>query len=218
MRALLALVSVVVCSACGYTSPGGGTGTLFVTARLSSDGSTQGNRARVTVRSASSTGDVVPNAEVALQGGALKRTVLSWDPDSKQYRLDGFTWVDGFRLEVIRGNDLLDGSIDAPGATLITNPISDSTFRRADAQPLSITWKDTRNAPAKTTQVRLDKANVDRAIPEGLYELRLDANELTASTKETVRVERSNEVNLAGGAVGSLLSASTNHEIEFRVE
>ncbi len=217
MRALLCGLAVLF-SACGFTSPGGGTGTLFVTARLTSDGSTAGSRARVTVRQGSMTGDIVTNAQVAIRGGALDRTVLPFDDGPNQYRLDGFRWVEGFRLEVIRGNDLLDGAIDAPGASLITAPISDSTFRKADGQPLIITWKDDRGALARNTQVRLDKANVDRSIPEGVMELRVDPADLKVDAKEKVRLERSNEVNLAGGAAGSVLSASTNHEIEFRVE
>lgn len=204
-------------SGCGLTSPGGGTGTLFVTAHLTSDGSTAGSRARITVRAGASSGDLVKNAEVAIRGGALGRTIVGYDDGKDQYRLDGFTWVEGFRLEVIRGSDKLDGSIEAPGATLITDPISNSTYRRADGAPLLIRWKDERNSPASATQVHLDKANLDRSIPAGIFELRVDPNELRVD-KEKVRVERSNEVALAGGAPGSLLSAGTDHEIEFNVE
>jgi hypothetical protein len=193
---------------------------------LTSDGSTAGSRARVTVRSGSSTGDIVTNAEVAIQGGALTRTILPYagngngngNGGNNQYRLDGFTWVEGFRLEVIRGNDKLDGSIDAPGATLITAPVGNSTFRKADGQPLIVDWKDARSAPAHITQVHFDKANLDRSIPEGVFELRIDPADLKPAADETVRVDRTNEITLAGGSAGSLLSASTNHEIQFRVE
>lgn len=216
MRSLLPLALAL--SACGYTSPGGGTGTLYVTARLSSEGSSSSSRARVTVRAGSSTGAVVENAEVTIRGGTLGRTVVPFDVDANQYRLDGFQWVEGFRLEVVRGADLLDGSIDAPGETLISDPISDSTFRRADAQPLIIRWKDARNSVAATTNVRLEKAKLERSIPQGIFEMRVEPSELQANDKERVRLERSNEVNLAGGGAGSVLSASTSHDIEFRVE
>lgn len=216
-RALL-LTLAVLASSCGLTSPGGGTGTFFVTARLTSDGSTAGSRARVTVRRGSSTGDLVKDAEVAIRGGALGRTLVPYDDQRDQYRLESFTWVEGFRLEIIRGNELLDGAIEAPGATLITEPISDSTYRRAAGPPLLIRWRDGRNASASSTRLRLDKANIDRSIPAGVSEVRIDPNELSVSDKEKVRLERSNEVNLAGGVAGSVLSASTEHEIEFRVE
>ncbi len=207
----------VLASSCGFTSPGGGTGTLFVTARLTSDGSTAGSDARVTVREGSSNGAIVKNAEVAIRGGALGRTLVTYDDNREQYRLDGFTWVEGFRLEVIRGDDLLDGSIDAPGATLIVDPISDSTYRRADG-PLIIRWRDGRNAPAGSTQLRLEKAKIDRSIQEGVTDLLVDPNELVVTDKEQIRLERSNQVSLAGGVAGSTLSASTEHSIEFRVE
>ncbi|MFZ5441734.1 MAG: hypothetical protein ACOZQL_17155 [Myxococcota bacterium] len=217
MRALLPAFALLV-SACGYTSPGGGTGTLFVTARLTSEGSTASSRARVTVRAGSMSGAIVEDAEVSIRGGALQKTVVPFDRDSSQYRLDGFQWVEGLRLEVVRGSDLLDGSIDVPGETLITDPINDSTFRRADGQPLVVRWKDARGSPATTTGVRLEKAKLDRTIPQGIFEFRVEANELVANDKERVRVERSNEVTLAGGAAGSVLSAATDHSIEFRVE
>ena len=216
-RTSLAIL-VALSSSCGLTSPGGGTGTLFVTARLTSDGSTRGSHARLTVRSGSSNGDLVKNAEVAIRGGNLGRTIVPYDDAKDQYRLDEFSWVEGFRIEVIRGNEQLDGSIEAPGATLITDPISDSTYTRAAGPPLLIHWKDARNSPAQSTQLHLDKANIDRALPPGVYELLVDQADLRVDPKEKVRVERSNEVALAGGVPGSVLSASTAHEIEFHVE
>lgn len=170
------------------------------------------------MRAGSTTGAIVDDAEVTLRGGPLGRTVVPFDPDANQYRLDGFQWVEGFRLEVVRGTDLLDGSIDAPGETLISDPIADSTFRRADAQPMIIRWKDARNGLAATTNVRLEKAKLERSIPQGIFEMRVEPGELQANDKERVRLERSNEVNLAGGSAGSVLSASTSHSIEFRVE
>lgn len=218
MTRTLLVTLAMLASSCGLTSPGGGTGTLFVLARLSSDGSTSGSQARVTVRQGSATGDLVKNAEVAIRGGALGRTIIPYDDGKDQYRLDGFSWVEGFRLEVIRGNDLLDGSIEAPGATLITDPIGGSTYRRADGPPLLIRWKDSRGALANNTNLRVEKAKIDRAIPTGVYEVLITPNELVVDDKEKIRVQRSNEVALAGGAPGSLLSAQTEHELEFRVE
>lgn len=212
------LLVAVLASSCGYTSPGGGTQTLFVTARLSSDGSTAGSNARVTVRQGSSNGDLVRDAEVAIRGGALGRTIVPFDTDRDEYRLDRFTWVEGFRLEVIRGRDLLDGSITAPGPTLITDPIAGSTYRRGDGPPLFIRWRDANNQPADRTQLRLDKAKIDRSLAPGVYEVAIDSGELVVDDKEQVRVERTSEVSLAGGVAGSTLSASTRHEIEFRVE
>ena len=212
------LLVALLASSCGYTSPGGGTQTLFVTARLSSDGSTAGSTARVTVRQGSSTGDLVRDAEVAIRGGALGRTIVSFDDNREEYRLDSFTWVEGFRLEVIRGRDQLDGSITAPGPTLIVDPIAATTYRRGDGPPLLVRWRDANNQPADRTQLRLDKAKIDRSLAPGVAEVVIEPSELVVSNDERVRIERSSEISLAGGVAGSTLSASTRHEIEFRVE
>ncbi|MFT3707255.1 MAG: hypothetical protein QM817_06275 [Archangium sp.] len=218
MNRLLLTVVVIGAAGCGYTSPGGGSGTLFVTARLSSDGSTSGSRARVTVRSGSMTGDIVKNAEVAIRGGPLARTVVPFDDASQQFRLDGFVWPDGIRLEVLRGNDLLDGSIEAPGATVITDPVANTTFSKSAGAPLLVRWKDARGAIASSTTLHLDKAKFDQSLPGGAREFPIDVASLVVNDKERVRVERTNEVVLAGGNSGSVLSASTEHEIEFKVE
>lgn len=217
MRSLMTAVIALGAAGCGYTSPGGGSGTLFVTATLSTDGSTAGSRARVTVRTGSAMGDVVRNAEVAIRGGPLARTIVPYDDNSQTFRLDGFTWPDGIRLEVVRGNDLLDGSIEAPGATVITDPVANTTYRKADGAPLLVRWRDSRGAGAQSTSVHLDKAKFDQTLPGG-GELLIDAASLVVDNNERVRVERTNTVSLAGGVSGSTLSASSEHQIEFKVE
>ncbi|MFO0597012.1 MAG: hypothetical protein U0228_16975 [Myxococcaceae bacterium] len=213
----LGLALLVLSSGCGFTNPGGGTRTLWVNAQLSTDGSTAGSRARVSVKLGSSNGDVVRNAEVAIRGGPLARTVVPFDDQRLDYRLDGFTWADGIRLEVIRGTDLVDGSIDAPGATVITLPVANTTFSRGAGMPFIVRWKDEHGVVAKSTTLHLDKAKIDQTLPPGALEQSLDPNTLVVGN-EKVSVERSNEVELAGGASGSTLSAGTRHEIEFKVE
>ncbi len=214
-----ALLAVALCvSACGYSSPGGGTGTLYVVAHLTGDGSTAGSSARVTVRSGAPNGDVVTDAEVAIRGGPLGRTLVPYDADREDYRLERFTWVPGIRLEVLRARDVLDGAIDVPGATLITNPISDSTFRRADGPPLVVRWKDEFGVVAQETRVRLDKADIERTSPRGALEFVVPVADLRVDDKERVRVSRRNEIALVGGVAGSILTATTAHQVEFRVE
>lgn len=217
MTRTLLLSLAVLSSACGLTSPGGGTGTLYVSARLSGDGSTSGSRARIVVRQGSSTGEAVNDAEVALRGGALTRTIIPFNADRSEYRLDGFQWVEGFRLEVLRDQDLLDGSIEAPGQTLIANPLSGQTIRKADNQPLVVQWRDGRGTLSTITRLQLEKAKLDRAIQQGVLSERIEAGDLEVGT-EKLQVTRSNEVSLAGGAAGSILSATTDNEVEFKVE
>lgn len=218
MRSLTLSTLLLLTVGCGYTSPGGGTGTLFVTARLSGDGSVSGSRARVVVREGSSSGAIVSNAEVAIRGGALARTIVPFDSNREDYRLDGFLWVEGFRLEVIRGKDLLDGSVEAPGQTIITDPGQGSVFSKAANQPLLIRWKDSRNAPPFTTDVRLEKAKLSPRVDPGAMQVFVEPGQLVVDDKERVTVTRTDETSLAGGASGSLLSASTDNELEFKVQ
>jgi hypothetical protein len=214
----LSLLFLALSLSCGFTSPGGGTNTLFVVARLASDGSTEGSRARVTVRLGSAKGEVVRNAEVVLRGGALPPTPVPFSAGDGEHQLDGFTWVPGIRLEVRRGNDWLDGAIDAPGASLITEPIADSTFRRAGGAPFIVRWKDEFNAVANRTQVKLRTADIIQNPAPGVTELRLSPTSLSSNQDERIDLERSNEVFLIGGSAGSVLSAQTSHSIQFRVE
>ncbi|PZR08366.1 MAG: hypothetical protein DI536_24605 [Archangium gephyra] len=216
-RCALALFAMCV-SACGFSSPGGGSKTLYVVAHMSGDGSFNGSRARVTVRGGSERGEAMREAEVAIRGGTLGRTLIPWDEDREEFRLDSFTWVPGVRLEVVRGDDWLDGAIDVPGATLITNPIADSTFRRADNVPLVVRWRDEFGTVAQDTRVRFDKADIEKTAVRGSLEFVVPPNDLRVDDKEKVRVQRSNEIQLEGGAPGSVLTASSEHEIEFKVE
>jgi hypothetical protein len=66
--------------------------------------------------------------------------------------------------------------------------------------------------------VRLDQAKLDPPVPGGAVQIFVEPGQLTVDNKERVRVERVNEISLSGGAAGSTLSASTEHEIEFKVE
>jgi hypothetical protein len=172
----------------------------------------------VTVRENNGNGNHISNADVALRSARLGRRVLEWDADARLYRLDGFAWDDAFRLEVSRGNDFLDGSIEAPGFTAITSPVADTTYRRSDGVPLVVQWTDQLNRRAARVQIRFDKAGIDTTLGQDGLELRVQPNELRADPRERVRVERTNEVTLAGGRAGSQLSAATQHSIEFRVE
>jgi hypothetical protein len=218
MTRTLTILSFAVLTACGATNPGGGTGTLHVIARITSDGSTPGTSARVTIRDGSPNGGFVTNAEVVLKGGKLGKRTLTYDATRSRYELDDFAWDDALRLEVVRDRDFLDGQIEAPGFTVITSPIADTTFRKADGQPLIIKWTDSLNRRVQRVQVRVDKAGLDTTVAQDGLEFRVEPNQLKVEDKEKVRVERTNEVELAGGVAGSVLSASTNHSIEFRVE
>lgn len=216
----IALVTVVGLTACGGTSPGSGTKTLYVNARLSTDGSTDGTRARVQVRAGSATGAPVTDAQVKLRGSKLEQRTLSANGNSGDYDTGNFAWDDVFLLEVVRGSDALEAALEAPGVTVITAPIASTTFRRADGAPLKIQWKDEKGRRADIANLEFDKANVSDswANDSEPFQVEIEANRLVAEDKERIDLERSNEVSLAGGTAGSLMRATTSHRVEFTVE
>ncbi len=194
----------------------GGTGTLYVSARFSSDGSTPSSRGRVTVREAATSGAVVTDAQVFVIGSKLPRTGLPYNMMRNEYSADGFGWDETLRIEVVRGADRVEASVQSPGFSVITAPTQDGTVIRANG--LLVTWRDANNVPANIARVRLDRSDVDVTLADDKFQYRIGAEPLVVTDRESVYLERSNEVAPTGGAPGSLLSATTTHGINFRVE
>lgn len=210
-RSLVAwpLVALLL-SACG------GTGTLHVTARFSSDGSASSSRARVVVREAAGSGALVTDAQVFVTGSKLPRTAINYTMMSQDYRAEGFGWDESLRLEVVRGTDRMEATVRSPGFTNITAPTQDGTVQRAGG--LRVTWRDANNVPAGIVRLVVHRAQVDVTLADDKFEHTVPADSLVTNDRETVYVERSNEVAPEGGAPGSVISASTTHSIGFRVE
>ncbi|MEW6432389.1 MAG: hypothetical protein AB1730_12850 [Myxococcota bacterium] len=222
MMRLPTMLSVLALAACGGTNPGWGTQTLYVSARLSTNGSTGGTSARVEVREGGATGAVVTNAEVKLRGDKLESRTLAWRDQGNNggvYVLDTFAWDTTFILDVTRGSDTLSAALSPPGASILTAPIAGTTFRRADGVALKVEWKDDWGRRAENTTLSLEKAKIDQSWANGSepYRVEFATNRLTAD-KERIELSRSNEVNLAGGSTGSTMRATTTHRIEFTVE
>lgn len=194
----------------------GGTGTLYVTARFSSDGSTPSSRARVTIREAASSGAPVTDAQVFVTGSKLPRTSIPYLMMDNEYRVEGFGWDETLRLEVVRGSDRVEASVQSPGFSVITAPTQDSTVVRANG--LLVTWRDAGNVPAGIARVRLHRAEIDVTLADDKFQYRIGAEPLVVSDREVVSLERSNEVAPEGGAPGSVISATTTHGINFKVE
>lgn len=222
-RTTLVVVAALLLTACGGTNPGWGTNTLYVSARLSSDGSTDGTSARVEVRLGSATGAVVPDATVTLKGNKLADRTLSFRDNvgnGGAYVTDSFAWDSNFAIDVKHGDDNLVGSLDPPGASILTAPIAGTTFRRADGVAMKIEWKDDLGRRADSTKLSLEKAKIDQSWANGAepFHVELEPSQLVANDKERISLDRTTEVNLAGGAAGSVMRATTSHRIEITVE
>ena len=207
---VLTALTAVLLTACG------GTGTLYVTARFSSDGSTPSSRARVTVREAASSGSLVVDAQVFVTGSKLPKTSIPFQMMQNEYRVEGFGWDETLRLEVVRGADRVEASVQSPGFTVITAPTQEGTVVKANG--LLVTWRDAGNVPAGIARVVLQRADLDVTLADDKFQYRIGADPLVVSDNETVYLERSNEVAPEGAAPGSVLSATTTHAINFNVE
>lgn len=210
IRCLLITLTAALLSACG------GTGTLFVTARFYSDGSTASARARVVVREAASTGSIVEGAQVFISGSKLPKTGLTFAMGSNDYRADGFGWDDTLKVEVTRGPDRAELMVQSPGFSVISAPAQDGTVVKANG--LLVTWRDANNVPANIARVRLERAQVDVTLADDKFQYRIGAEPLVVTDRETITLERSNEAAPSGSAPGSLISATTTHSIQFKVE
>lgn len=220
LRTLLLSMTALAAAACGGTDPGIGTKTLYVRANMGSDGSTDSNIIAVEVREGSNSGNVVTDAQVVLKSSrngdlALQLVQLG---NLSQYVHTNFLWDAGFVLSVRRGNDSLDAALVVPGYTVITEPISGTTFRKADGRPLRILWRDEFGSRAQEVDVRLDKADVRQTSTTDVFFQEFQASQLVVEPKERVDVTRKNKVTLAGGVAGSEWSAQTHHRVEFHVE
>lgn len=209
-RGLLFILTAALLSACG------GSGTLFVTARFYSDGSTASSRARVVVREAASTGSIVEDAQVFVTGAKLPKTGLPFAMGSNDYRADGFGWDESLKVEVVRGSDRSELNVKSPGFSVITAPAQDGTVVKANG--LLVTWRDANNVPADIARVRLERAQLDVTLADDKFQYRIGAEPLVVTDRENILLERSNEVAPAGSAPGSIISATTTHALQFKVE
>ncbi len=207
---VVSTLTAVLLSACG------GTGTLYVSARFSSDGSTPSSRARVVVREAATTGALVLDAQVFVTGSKMPKTGIPFAMNSMDYRVDGFGWDESLRLEVVRGSDRVEATVQSPGFSVLTAPTQDGSVVKANG--LLVTWRDANNVPSDIARVQLQQADIDVTLAEDKFQYRIGADPLVVNDRETVYLERSNEIAPEGAAPGSIISATTTHAINFKVE
>lgn len=212
-------------SACGGSNPGSGTKTLYVKAAVQSDGTSDGTWLAVEVREGSDQGVLVTDAQVSVRGDSTGETGIPWGGGVS---MDGFNggvyvvwhpqWDRGFTLNVNRGSDHLNAYVETPGITTITSPISGTAFALAEGKPLVVEWKDSYGRRAENVRVDLKKSDYVWTGTDDTLRNEIDPNRMVVDNGERVRVTRTNQINLAGGAAGSTFEASTTHAIDFVVE
>jgi hypothetical protein len=213
-RSMFGLLAVLMgVAGCGGSNPGSGTKTLFVKAAAESDGATDGTWIVVEVRQGTSDGALLTDATVTLRGNKTGEFSMPWSGlDVGPFKYGGYyrgkaLWDTGWTLRVRRGNDGLDAYVEAPGTTVVTEPIGGTTFRRSEGKPLLVRWKDSENRRAQVVTLDFDKSSgLNLSMQEDRLELLIDQSRLSATNKERLEVRRKNEVSLAGGTPGSTLA------------
>lgn len=225
LSTLAAAIALTFLTACGGTDPGTGSRTLYVKAAMHSDGSTDGTRVQVELRENDQEGPVVTDAIVTLKGQSGRDQVLGLVGEDSRlgtklvYARQGFAWDTGFVLQVRRADrDTLDATLEMPGATVITDPVSSTTFSRSRGERFVVRWRDEYNRIAQYPEVRLERADIRQTLNQDLTQFELDPSRLVPTQEEQVVVTRTNKVLLAGGLDGSEWTATTTHKVSFRVE
>jgi hypothetical protein len=199
-RSYLVLSVTFGLAACGgsgdATDAGGGSGQLLVHA--SAHGEEGGASLSVDITRA---GQNVNDATVIVTSD-LGDATLTRDGDG-QYRGDQGGWGAYFAVDITAGDDWVKGSIEAPDPATVTDPTPDQAFdpHLADGGVVTVAWD---GDPAMDVSVKVhdfdwsgtDDGSLD--VPATAFD-----NESTE-----VEIERSNQVDLVGGAAGSDLSAS----------
>lgn len=189
---------------------GTGTGTLAVTARITAQDVSGGFVTDFTVTLRDANQNPVSGARVEVLNDALGAvTLLEIDAGSGEYRASLNTFAPGdYGLTVVRGPDRVEGVV--VGGLSDHSILSPLVGAKVTAyQPLTVTWDPT-GAMHATVATR-DFMATDMA-DAGSYTIAAENNPPRALQR--VRVWRSNDVEIAGGLEGSLLSLVVRNTVD----
>ncbi len=146
----------------------------------------------------------VRNASVA--DGVVNLTEVTGTPGRYTATLASFPSGD-FQLSVVKGTDSVLGVVvGGPGMHTITAPALNATVTAG--QPLDVTW----STPAVAKQVSVTTRDMSITAPDtGVYSLTAAQN--PARLNQRVTVVRTNEVEAAGGLLGSRVNVTYTAQI-----
>lgn len=218
------LAALALAAACGdgtgpatsRNNPGTGSSTLQVVADIdaSDDPTIIGGFSTdyfVSVRNG--LGNPVSGATVTVSNGSFaggKITLPETGTGTGDYLLTGNTFPSGdFRLDVVQGTNNITGVVvGGPGVHNITTPVKDATV--AALQPLLVRW--TVPSKAKSAEVETRDFGPITLPDTGAY--RIAGVDNPARPDQRIRVFRFNEVDMAGGLIGSRLRVKVRKTVE----
>src|SRR3990172_3554509 len=222
LRLGMGLATLTLFAACGdgtgpatsRNNPGTGSSTLQVSADIDANDDPTiigGFSTDYSVSVRDGLGNPVSGATVNINNPSLGTLTLpETSPGSGDYLLIGNTFPAGdFRLDVVKGTDNIRGAIlGGPGVHNITTPLNNATVPAN--QQLTVRW--TVPSRAKSAEVETRDFGPVTLPDTGAYEIAGTSN--PARPDQRIRVFRFNEVDIAGGLVGSRLRVTVRKTVE----
>ncbi|MDP3909821.1 MAG: hypothetical protein Q8Q14_05475 [Gemmatimonadales bacterium] len=197
-------------------NPGTGSSTLEVTADIDANDDPAiigGFSTEYFVSVRDGAGSPVSGASVIIRNPSLpggQITLPETGTGTGDYQLIGNTFPSGdFRLDVAQGTNNVAGVVvGGPGVHNITTPVKDDTV--AVNQPLLVRW----TVPSKAKSAELETRDFGPiTLPDtGAYQIAGVDN--PARPDQRIRVFRFNEVDMAGGLLGSRLRVKVRKTVE----
>lgn len=195
-------------------NPGTGSSTLRVTAEIDANDDPAvigGFSTEFAVSLRDGAGSPVSSATVTIKNSSLGTLTLpETGAGSGDYLLTGSTFPSGdFQLDVVRGTDNVRGVIvGGPGVHSITTPAQNDTVTQL--QPLTVRW----TVPSRAKAAEIETRDFGPAtLPDtGAYVIPGPNN--PARPDQRIRVFRFNEVDVAGGLLGSRLRVTVRKTVE----
>jgi len=153
----------------------------------------------------------VSGATVTITNAALGATVLSETAaGSGIYTAVALQFPGGdFQLDVVRGTDNVQGVVArGPGVHTITSPLANDVVTAG--QPLTVTW--TVPSQAKFAEIETRDFSATQLLDDGSFTIPGLDNPVNANQR--IRLFRFNEVEAAGGLMGSRLQIKIRAEVE----
>lgn len=216
------IAALGVLAACGNgtgpaasrNNPGTGTNTLKVTADIDANDDPAVVGGFVTDYSVSvrdGAGNKVSGATVTISNPSIGTLTLpETGPATGDYLISDNRFPAGdFTLAVVRSTDnVKDVVLGGPGVHTITAPVKNATVPAN--QPLTVRW----TVPSQATQAEVESRDFpNTALPDtGAFVIPGAFN--PPRTDQRIRVFRFNEVNIAGGLLGSRLRVEVRNTVE----
>ncbi len=223
-RFCAALAALALTTACGdgtgpatsRNNPGTGSSTLRVIAEIDANDDPSiigGFQTEYVVSVRTGAGLAVSGATVTISNPSLPsgKVTLPETTTPGDYFVTGNTFPAGdFRLDVVKGTDNVSGVVvGGPGVHNILAPVKNDTV--AVNQPILVRW----TVPSKAKSAELETRDIGPiTLPDtGAYQIAgADNNQIRPDQR--IRVFRFNEVDIAGGLLGSRLRVKVRKTVE----